>query len=51
VHVFVTALTRPAKSQREIKSSVENAYGEKKISYSQPNSLFKTVKDNKKYPK
>jgi hypothetical protein len=48
---FVAALPTLAgapKSQREIKSLLEKAYGEKKLSYSQLNSPFKAVKDKKK---
>jgi hypothetical protein len=45
---FVVALARVAKkSHREIKLLVENACGNKKMSYSQINSLFKAVKDEK----
>ncbi len=45
---FVIALARAAKkSQREIQLLVENACGNKKMSYSQINSLFKAVKDEK----
>jgi hypothetical protein len=38
---------KDARSLREIKSSVENAYGDKKMSYSQTDSFFKAVKDKK----
>jgi hypothetical protein len=45
--IFVAALAWAAKSQRERKLLVENACGDKKMSYSQINSLFKAVKDKK----
>jgi hypothetical protein len=47
VCIFSATLTKAAKSQREIKLLVENAYGDKKMSSSQVNSLFKAVKDQK----
>jgi hypothetical protein len=45
--IFVVVLAKAARSRREIKSSVDNAYGDKKMSYSQTDSVFKAVKDKK----
>jgi hypothetical protein len=47
MHDFFGVLTRAAKSQQEIKSSVKSAYGDKNMSYSFIDSLIKAVKDEK----
>jgi hypothetical protein len=40
---FVTPLARAAKSQRKIKLLMENACGDKEMSYSQINSIFSSL--------